>query len=434
MPTRRLTGSRIREKRLDQGLRQAAVADAVGISASYLNLIEHNRRRIGGKLLSDIARILGVDPSLLTEGADSDLLDQMRSAAAASDDGVEIARTEELAARYPGWSRLITSQARRLGELEERVQVMQDRMAHDPELADALHDVISAVTSIRSSSAILTGQEELDADWQRRFHENIHSDSIRLAARSEALITYLEKPDMDLDTSNSPRAALEAFLAVTGHHLADLENSKPDVASVVAGSGLNGSAADLLRDFAIRYSADAELMPLTAFSKASEAAKYDPIALAGQFNAPLDAVLRRISTLPANAGHPPTGLVICDSSGTIVLAKSVPGFVWPRTGGACPLWPVFGALSRPTQPVRQEVVLPGAPEPRFLSYAIAVPISTPRYDAPPVLQSTALLMPDPPQGTDHPVELGISCHICPRPACNSRREAPIAGVALQSAL
>ncbi len=42
------------------GLQQADLARTVGISAAYLNLIEHNRRRIGGKLLIDIGRALGV--------------------------------------------------------------------------------------------------------------------------------------------------------------------------------------------------------------------------------------------------------------------------------------------------------------------------------------------------------------------------------------
>ena len=101
MPTRRLTGSRIREKRLDLGIRQATLADAVGISPSYLNLIEHNRRRIGGKLLGDLARALGVEVALLTEGADSDLLDQMRNAAGLAGELTDVARAEELAARFP---------------------------------------------------------------------------------------------------------------------------------------------------------------------------------------------------------------------------------------------------------------------------------------------------------------------------------------------
>jgi len=125
---RRLTGSRIREKRLDLNLKQAAVAEAVGISPSYLNLIEHNRRRIGGKLLNDLATVLGVDTGRLTEGADSDLLDQMHVAAAKFGDGVEVARTEEIAARYPGWSALIAAQAKQLTSMEEHMQVLNDRM------------------------------------------------------------------------------------------------------------------------------------------------------------------------------------------------------------------------------------------------------------------------------------------------------------------
>ena len=58
-----LTGSRIRERRVMAGQKQADLAKAIGISASYLNLIEHNRRRIGGKLLLDIAAALDVAPS-----------------------------------------------------------------------------------------------------------------------------------------------------------------------------------------------------------------------------------------------------------------------------------------------------------------------------------------------------------------------------------
>jgi DNA-binding XRE family transcriptional regulator len=44
-----MIGSRIRERREMAGLKQADLARRAGISASYLNLIEHNRRRIGGK-------------------------------------------------------------------------------------------------------------------------------------------------------------------------------------------------------------------------------------------------------------------------------------------------------------------------------------------------------------------------------------------------
>jgi len=42
----------------------------VHIPASYLHLIEHNRRRVGVKLLLDIARALGTEPSWLSKAAE----------------------------------------------------------------------------------------------------------------------------------------------------------------------------------------------------------------------------------------------------------------------------------------------------------------------------------------------------------------------------
>ncbi|NRB02999.1 MAG: helix-turn-helix transcriptional regulator, partial [Rhodobacteraceae bacterium] len=80
-----LTGSRIREKRIMAKLKQAELARQANISASYLNLIEHNRRRIGGKVLLSIAAALEVDPSDLTEGAEAQLLATLRAAADTSD-------------------------------------------------------------------------------------------------------------------------------------------------------------------------------------------------------------------------------------------------------------------------------------------------------------------------------------------------------------
>ncbi len=82
-----LTGSRIRERRVMQGMRQAELAKEVGISASYLNLIEHNRRRIGGKLLVNIAQVLNVETSLLSKGAEAALIASLREAAAITEIG-----------------------------------------------------------------------------------------------------------------------------------------------------------------------------------------------------------------------------------------------------------------------------------------------------------------------------------------------------------
>ena len=53
-----LAGTRIRERRRMLGMRQGALAKAAGISASYLNLIEHNRRNAAGRVLLALAEAL----------------------------------------------------------------------------------------------------------------------------------------------------------------------------------------------------------------------------------------------------------------------------------------------------------------------------------------------------------------------------------------
>ena len=95
------------------------------------------------------------------------------------------------------------------------------------------------------------------------------------------------------------------------------------------------------------YAADARAMPLEAVSEALEVEGVDPLRLAARFSVDLPTVLRRLAFLPEDVMPRPAGLVICDSSGSILLFKPVPGFAMPRHGEACPLWPVFSALNRP---------------------------------------------------------------------------------------
>jgi predicted transcriptional regulator len=414
-------------------LQQAAVAETVGISPSYLNLIEHNKRRIGGKLLSDLARVLDVDTALLAEGVDRETLDDMRAAAATLEGKVEVDRTEELAARYPGWAGLIAKQAQKVVALEEQSRALTDRMSSDPKLAESLHEVISAVSAIHSSASILVGPEDLDQDWQRRFHENIHTDSVRLAQSSEALIAYLEAPQTSLAQAGSPFEVAEAYLAQSGFHIEAMENGIAP-AAILKDAGLEGASATVLSELLQSYVSDVALLPLAGFEASCRKHGYDPAAISFEYGVPLSRVLRRMAQLPLSNGHPPIGLAVCDGAGAITFLKSVPGFTMPRSGGACPLWPIFGALSRPNQPIRMDVALPAPNATRFLCYAVAEPSGPSGFDAPSAMQSIMLVMPDPPEPATTPYPVGLSCRICPRHDCASRREPALTGMSQKSEL
>jgi hypothetical protein len=56
-------GSKVRRLRLSHGLTQAALADRLGISTAYLNLLENGRRRLTPDLLIRLSRTLAIDLS-----------------------------------------------------------------------------------------------------------------------------------------------------------------------------------------------------------------------------------------------------------------------------------------------------------------------------------------------------------------------------------
>ena len=196
MPKSVLAGTRIRDLRTGRGMRQIALAATCGISPSYLNLIEHNRRRIGGALLNRIADALETDPSALSGGAAATMTSALDAAAEAHrDTRPERDRTDELVSRFPGWARLIEAQYSEARRLEQIVERLDDRLTHDPFLSASIHTVLSNVTAIRSASAILASGEKVEPEWQARFHRNIYEDSQRLADATETLVEYLDAED-----------------------------------------------------------------------------------------------------------------------------------------------------------------------------------------------------------------------------------------------
>ncbi|MDE4099040.1 helix-turn-helix domain-containing protein [Phaeobacter gallaeciensis] len=422
-----LTGSRIRERRLILGMRQAELARAAGISASYLNLIEHNRRRIGGKLLVGIAQVLGVEPSMLSEGAEAALIASLREAAA--DSGVPVAeldRADEFAGRFPGWAEVLATSHRRIATLERTVQTLSDRLTHDPHLAASLHEVLSTAAAIRSTASILAETNELEPEWSDRFHKNLNEDSLRLAESSRALVSFLDESNTGADRRGVPHEEAEAFFLAQGYHFPDLETGSGSPEELVSGAPeLVSDAARLIARGALeQYQRDAAALPLEPLRVALDKGGIRPGALAEQFGCDLPTVLRRIGLLPFEVLGQEAGLVICDASGSILVRKPVTGFALPRFGASCPLWPIYTALARPHVPVRRDVVQQGRSALAFKCLAVAWDHVTPDFDSDPLYHAVMLILPqsEVPEGAQ---PVGASCRICPRRGCPARREPSI---------
>ncbi|PCJ74325.1 MAG: transcriptional regulator [Rhodobacteraceae bacterium] len=376
-----LTGTRIRQQRGRIGLSQTALARQVGISTSYLNLIEHNKRGIAGKVLLSIARELGVPPSTLTEDADSELTTTLlEAAAAAPDQSAETFALAEFAGRFPGWSQLLASIHRQYRDQEAVISALSDRLTHDPFLAESLHLMLSNITAIRSTAEILTSVEDISSEQRNRFDAAIHEESKRLSDATQALIQYFDRETPQDAPSETPDGV-----------------TKDDVAS----------------------------MPFKHFSTSAEASDYNPSALASEFRKNLHAVFRRLASLNGEGGTAPEmGLIITNAAGQTLHRQALSDFPLPRHGNACPLWPVFQGFSQPERPLQDLIELPGGAQ--FVTLTVALPRSEVGFDAPPDYQSAMLFLrleQSPWSATPQPARaVGVSCRICPRKNCTARSE------------
>lgn len=427
MPDRQLTGTRLRQRRLDRGMRQAALAEAVGISPSYLNLIEHNRRRIGGKLLSDIARALAVEPEMLVEGTNATVLAPLKEAAAEFRSAApEDARAEELVARFPGWAALIGAQSDRIAQLETRVRMLTDRLTHDPHVATSLHDVLSSVTSIRSTASILVESQDLDAEWQSRFHRNIEADSRRLSESSQDLMRYLDMNTGSGGQVQSPLEQAEAFVMGQGFHFPQVEEGQRLEDAIT--SLHDPLAREIVLGWLRIYAHDVARLPLDLFTQAAQLERYDAVRLARRLDQPLDVIFRRLASLPEGEDHPVMGLAVCDQAGVVLFQKPVMEFSLPRAAASCPLWPLYQALTQPGRPLRRRVALPGSGRTAFDCAAVASDHGPPSYDGAARVVSTMLVRPTSPgQGEEEPGRVGPGCRVCPVSSCESRRQPSILG-------
>lgn len=105
MPVEWALGANVRALRRGQHLTRAELARRLGISASYLNLIEHNRRGFPADLLVKLAGILPVDLKTMSpehgDGAVAELMEVLGDPLFENVDRVPSDELRELAVTHP---------------------------------------------------------------------------------------------------------------------------------------------------------------------------------------------------------------------------------------------------------------------------------------------------------------------------------------------
>ena len=402
-----LTGTRIRERRLALARRQADVARAAGISAAYLNLIEHNRRPVGAALVARLADALEVSAAELESGREEARIAVLQEIAATLPEaGAETAQAAEFLGRFPGWAAALADMAARATAMERRLVHLSERMSHDPYLPAALHEVLSAVTSMRASASILAEGGDLPGDWAARFRANLEQDGNRLSSIAQAVIAHLDGFGAD-GTLYTPLEEVEAWIAAGTSPVED------------SGSLASDAARAMARDYLAGLARDAAILPDAALIAA--AATGDPLAIARALDLPPGLVMRRLAALRP-PGFAQAGLMSCDGSGSLGLRLTPPGFPVARLGDHCALLPIYQALAQPELVIRALVESPSGA--RFETFSHAERIQ-PAGTAGPVLTRAHMLI-LPAAGSPGPATpIGPACRICVRGDCPARREPSI---------
>lgn len=221
----RSPGFRLRQKRREQGITQAALAAQVGISASYLNLIEHAKRDVAGALLRRLADALGLELSELTGQEEVRLTQDLADVAA--DPGLRDLRLDEpgaheIVARRPGWGQAIVRLHRRQQAAATLAESLAQRLAHDATLVQASHQLLTRMTSVRSFAEILREHTDLEAGRRDRYVGLIAEESARLGDVAKSLFDRLSDFGESV-RATTPVEEVDDFVIGHANHFPELE-------------------------------------------------------------------------------------------------------------------------------------------------------------------------------------------------------------------
>lgn len=252
-PQRSLIGSKLRAKRKALGLSQVELAARAGISASYLNLIESNRRNVAGALLQRLAEALALPLEFIDGAAERRLVDglaEIRGAPVLASLALDPEPIADLVARYPGWAQALVNLHRAQVDGLATVNALADRLNQDPALAGAVHSLLTHVSSIRSAAEILEQDSALDAVQRRRFVANVVDDSQRLSEVAQRLAGFFTG-SLTGTHSLTPADEVDDFFIDHDNHFPTLEEAADALREALRlppeGAGLEEALCQYLR-------------------------------------------------------------------------------------------------------------------------------------------------------------------------------------------
>ncbi|GLQ06111.1 helix-turn-helix domain-containing protein [Sneathiella chinensis] len=228
-----LAGGKIRLLRKEKGISQTELADQLGISSSYLNLIEHGRRSLTVPLLLRLSNILKVDPHLFAPQKDNQLIAEIREALQDplfTHNPIEEDAITTLASDFPDAGRhLVTLYKAYKGAVKD-LQFMTERLTQDSLLADSSFRLRTLVTSILSLTEIMHDNEDLKPEQRQEFLDIVLADSRSLTDTvNEMLGVFGGDLVQEQGFTPSPAEAATDFIQSSNNYFGELEDAATDL-------------------------------------------------------------------------------------------------------------------------------------------------------------------------------------------------------------
>ena len=359
-------GPKIKAFRRKLGIQANKLADQLGISPSYLNLIEGGKRKIDGDLLLKACQELKIELSDLAVKSDLNLVNDI--------------------------SELLDDQL--FEDLDILGPEIKDLVNTNPKIARALiklgdnfkqkdHDIVNRVENlsgkiIDSRKAAFPGEIVSDFLQENKNYfpkledfANSVFEKIQINNRSTyfGLCEFLKKeygilvkdvlpeegkPFSKIFNKNKKELLLSDYVT--------LETKKLYASSQIAHEGAIKDINEYLSKFTfpseeskkltkvalLNYCGAAILMPYKLFHHECMKNKYDLELLQNTFATTFEQIAHRVTCLqdPKLPGIPFHFLRV-DIAGNISKRFSLSGIEIPRYGGACPRWNVYSAFTRP---------------------------------------------------------------------------------------
>ncbi len=441
--SRPMIGRTVRRLRHERQLTQQALAARLGISASYLNLIEHDQRAVTAGLLIKLAETMRVDLATLSGSSERQLEAQLREAFADPLLGTEPVADDEvaqLAAGSPGAARAILALYRAWRVAREDasgIALPSGRRILLPteEARDFFDEHANHFPALEAAAEALT------ADLGVRPSETNHAIAERLRRQHGLAVTvgplegHLRRYDPTARTlalsEMLPRESRGFQLAF---QLALLESRDGVEEVIAAASPSSPEATALIRLGLLNYVAAALLMPYAAFIGAARELRHDVDALSARFGVSFEQACHRLSSLQRSGDRGVPFFFLCvDPAGNVSKRFSAAGFPFARFGGSCPRWVVHGAFATPGSVQVQVAQLPDGAT--FLCFARSVIGPVAGWGEPPpvhviamgcdIAHAPELVYGDGLDLEHAAVGIGLSCRLCDREDCRSRAFPPL---------